>query len=114
MFAEFITNKNAYELCKSQPVRYDKCCIKITVKDTDLEHVKWLGFIADPNAKLTDPTTCAHNANKKAGLHNRIIERNKQVTFKKNAKTKALMARAKVKDDKETDAQMIDTEFEGF
>ena len=55
MFAQFVIKENIHELHKSQSKRCNKGNVKITAKDVDLEHVKQLGLIICPNAKLTSP-----------------------------------------------------------
>ena len=114
MFAQFITSLSTCELHKAQEERCLKHSIKITSKETELQHVKRLGCTIGPNAKIAAPSIYVEKINSTAGLHRGIIEIKKQVTFEKDAKSKVLMIHATVDDAKETDSKLIDTRFEGF
>jgi len=65
--------------------------IKITAKETDLVHVKRLGYILGPNVRLASPAHYVQDINKTAGLNHGIIEIKKQVTFERDVRSKVMM-----------------------
>ena len=103
IFAQFITSATAYELYYSQSERCQKNNIKITAKETDLVHVKRLGYILGPNVRLASPAHYVQDINKTAGLNHGIIEIKKQVTFERDVKSKVMMIYAIEEEAKEID-----------
>ena len=81
-FCSVMTKFSAYDLHKTQKERCEEQKIGMSSKETDMEHVKRLGFIIGPNVQLATPGICVKEINEKVGLNKGMIELKRNLPLK--------------------------------
>ena len=113
-FFQVCTEVSTYKLCLNQKEFCEKYSMRISTKNTDLEHTKRIGFIIGPNIQMAAPEAHVNQINAEANLDDKVIEIKKKVTFERGTSSKVLMMCALEDEANTADKTMFDTEFKRF
>ena len=108
------TTASAFQLYQNQKKRCDEKLIKISTKNTDMEHVQRIGFLSGPHVQLAASPHYVKEINEEALVNYGSIEIKKRITCEKGVASKALMVHAIVKDAAKIDKKLVEAKFKGF